>query len=77
MTTAASSRAVITTSKPARGPRRTARHARRVFQGWPTRHRSCFFITSIQIRSRQGDRVIPDDAWTATKYTNAIFDDQQ
>jgi Transposase DDE domain group 1 len=42
------------------------------------RHKSCFSITARQDRAvRKAIATIQDDAWTAIKYINAIFDQDQ
>ena len=42
------------------------------------RHESCFSITARQDSAvRKAIATIEDDAWTAIKYTNAIFDEDQ
>jgi DDE family transposase len=42
------------------------------------RQRACFSITARQDRAvRKAIAAIADDAWTAIKYTNAIFDEEQ
>jgi hypothetical protein len=48
-----------------------------VFQGWPTRYRSCFLITPVRIRSRQADHGRTPTRLRPDHCTNAIFDDQQ